>query len=663
MKCGKKVFNGLLTAALIGLTALLTGCGAGGASGGTSTTGGTTGNTTVAASLVLTLSDPATGNASNALTSGSPLTVTALLKDTAGAVVSNSVVTFTTGASFGTFSPASGTALTNASGIAMISLVAGSTTGAATVTASANVAATAVTGSIGYTVNVAQLGLSTLSFGTNPLSAYGTSNVTVTVTSGAAIYTTPTNVSFTSTCVTLGKAVLSPSVSTVNGLATASYRDNGCGVVDTITASLSNGATLAGNLSVALPDVSSVQFVSASPANLNVKGMGGTEVSTITFKVVDSGGNPIIGRTVNFSLDNTVGGLSLSSGSDITNGNGLAVALVHSGTILTPGRVTATTAGTSGTISTQSSQLYVSTGIPDQAHFSVSADKLNPEAWDYDGVPVVVTARLADRSGNPVPDGTAVVFTTEGGAITSGCVTGTSGNVSGATGGAGYCSVTWTSQAPRPGDGRSTILAYAIGEESFVDANGNGSYDQGETFTDQGEAYRDDNENGLYDLGEFFVDFNSNRVRDSADTLFTGVLCNTGCSPTHTLNVSGSLVLVFSKSSAVLPIISPRSVDLGGCTTQGSIHAVTLTLGDVNGNPLPVGTTVVASVSGDGTLVGPVSFTMPSSNVHSPSVFTVRIQNDATGSTCTDATSAGTLTVIVTTPKGLLTTDTIAVTN
>jgi hypothetical protein len=49
----------------------------------------------------------------------------------------------------------------------------------------------------------------------------------------------------------------------------------------------------------------------------------------------------------------------------------------------------------------------------------------------------------------------------------------------------------------QPYGGRSTVIAYAIGEESFVDTNGNDEYDFGESFFDQGEAFLDKNEDGV----------------------------------------------------------------------------------------------------------------------------------------------------------------------
>jgi hypothetical protein len=45
---------------------------------------------------------------------------------------------------------------------------------------------------------------------------------------------------------------------------------------------------------------------------------------------------------------------------------------------------------------------------------------------------------------------------------------------------------------------RSTILATALGEESFIDENGNGRYDIGEPFEDLSEAWLDHNEDRQY---------------------------------------------------------------------------------------------------------------------------------------------------------------------
>ena len=56
----------------------------------------------------------------------------------------------------------------------------------------------------------------------------------------------------------------------------------------------------------------------------------------------------------------------------------------------------------------------------------------------------------------------------------------------------------------QPYGGRSSLLAYTLGEESFVDANGNDEYDFGESFDDLAEAFLDKNEDGV--LGDVNAD-------------------------------------------------------------------------------------------------------------------------------------------------------------
>ena len=87
----------------------------------------------------------------------------------------------------------------------------------------------------------------------------------------------------------------------------------------------------------------------------------------------------------------------------------------------TAARVTATLSATQ--IATQSEQLAISTGIPDQNSMSLAFDRLAVDGT-CDGERINVTLRMADRFNNPVPEGTAANFRTEGGAIQAQCFTG-----------------------------------------------------------------------------------------------------------------------------------------------------------------------------------------------------------------------------------------------
>jgi hypothetical protein len=96
--------------------------------------------------------------------------------------------------------------------------------------------------------------------------------------------------------------------------------------------------------------------------------------------------------------------------------------------------------------------------------------------------------------------------------------------------------------------GRVTVLATAIGEESFPDKNGNGRFDESEYTLflglnvsdepyDLKEAFVDHNEDRFYNPEESntiteaggeleeFADFNRNGVFDLADGVYNGVLC------------------------------------------------------------------------------------------------------------------------------------------
>ncbi|MFZ6646647.1 hypothetical protein ACO0LO_13075 [Undibacterium sp. TJN25] len=166
-----KLFKALTASLLI---AILAACGGGGGSAGTPVQGGGTGTggtgtggtgTTANGQIVLSLSD-SSGAASNVLTAAG-LTAKATATDSTGAPAKNIVVTFTLDSVIAVLSPISGTALTDANGVAQISLKpgAGASTGAGTLTASATVTGTtAVTTTATYTVTSATITPSAINF-------------------------------------------------------------------------------------------------------------------------------------------------------------------------------------------------------------------------------------------------------------------------------------------------------------------------------------------------------------------------------------------------------------------------------------------------------------------------------------------------------------------
>ena len=115
------------------------------------------------------------------------------------------------------------------------------------------------------------------------------------------------------------------------------------------------------------------------------------------FRVLDQSGGPRVGVTVNFSLNTTVGGISVSPATAQSDANGNVQTVVQGGTVATTVRVTATVQGVTPVLSTQSSQLTITTGIPDQDSFSLAVQCPNIEGWSRDGV-VVAGYRAPVRS-------------------------------------------------------------------------------------------------------------------------------------------------------------------------------------------------------------------------------------------------------------------------
>tara|TARA_R110000744_G_scaffold647_2_gene2519 strand:- start:10600 stop:13008 length:2409 start_codon:yes stop_codon:yes gene_type:complete len=489
---------------------------------------------------------------------------------------------------------------------------------------------------------------------------------------------TQTPITFSSNCVADGFATIDTLVNTINGVASATFEDQSCaggdGNTDSIVASVVvNNATLSVSqtISIQAESIGSLAFVSADPSSLVLRGTGGqnsSSVSTLVFQVNGALGNPLAQQDVTFSLNTQTGGLTLSSTSGLTNSQGQVSTRVTAGDVPTSVRVTAEVVTESGdTIITQSDLLSVNTGLPDQNSITLSADNLNPEALDIDEQQVNLVVRLADTFNNPVPDGTAVNFTTEGGSIDGSCTT-----VSGA------CAVTWVSANPDVPDHRVTILATAIGHETLFDSNGNNIYDDGDGpgfndgtdnglstslygqtgFVDIGEAWRDDNEDGDRDTGEIFLDYNANGSFDSEDSLFNGPQCTgigCGMDEANTMHVRRALVLVTSSSAAQIDILDNsasivasnyQATNPTSAIPRDTTQSFTLVFADTARQPISSDSTIVVSSSA-GQLNGQTNLTMPSTAVNSESRATFTLENDVS-----EATQA-TVSVLITSPSGV----------
>lgn len=371
--------------------------------------------------------------------------------------------------------------------------------------ASVNYAGTSLQASRGFDVRATNATIDSFNAAVSPLSAYGQTPLTIQVT-GASV-TTPVNMTITSSCVALGKASLSPStLAATAAVNTIQYRDEGCGALqpqDQLLVVVNGTATSrALALPIDAPRESSMAFVGATPEVIFLKGSGFTESSVVTFQVRDAAGNPLPGRTVEMRLLTGAGGVTMEgravesinppSSNPFTqesNAQGLVSARVNSGTVPTPVRIHANIQGT--TIATVSSNLSVAAGLPSQLNFSLSQGTRNIEGYNIDGTPNTYQIIAADRSGNATPVGTSINFVAEGGQVEAikqlQLVSGISRAVA-----------NFVSAEPRPVDGRVTITAYTLGEESFLDLNGDNVYSAGEPFQDLGNIFKDRNLDGRF---------------------------------------------------------------------------------------------------------------------------------------------------------------------
>ena len=490
-------------------------------------------------------------------------------------------------------------------------------------------------------------------------------------------------VEFTSNCVSADQATLNTDISTVNGEASSTYTDDGCagsaGTKDQITAKVVTAdETLSATQEIDIrPEVvGSISFLSVESGSILLRGTGDSSESqsTVSFSVFNQNGTPLAGQTVAFSLTTEIGGIELSVTSAISDESGQVQTLISAGNVPTSVRVNASITDLNGEVlTTQSSAISITTGVPSQRTFTLSADVFNVEGFDFDGETSNITARLSDTFGNPVPDDTVVTFTSEGGQIGSSCLT-----IDGA------CTVVWTSANPRVDDGRVTILASAIGHETLFDSNGNNAFDDNDGgliedefntasgfgtasseftgFVDFSEAWRDDNENRLWDSGEPFLDYNNNQMFDDGDGLFNGAQCIDsalcGIGAAASIHVRKALILLVSGSNAYIDILDVENVLLASnydapsdppsvSIARGSKITLSAVIGDEFANVMPADT-IFAVITDEGDITITSGDTVANSAKLGKTQFDFEIENTlAVG----DDSVVANIQILVTTPR------------
>jgi len=573
----------------LAIAAALVACGGGGGSPGTTTGSSGAGSTPATGSPTLTLELVNAAGVKTNSVSGSGVTARATVKDAAGTVVAGKLVTFTGDASLIKFSPLSGQVLTDASGVASIQVSPASLTaaGAGSLNAATNVDTTALTAGFDYQLSASNVALTTLDVGIGSLAAFGNRAVSVLATiNGAAATNTPIQITFQASCGLVNPAT----VTTDNtGKASTTYSANNiscAGSNVSISASAPGASPLQGTIAVQAPSATNIQFVDAVPQLIYLTGSVGATQSQLQFRVVDSTGTPLQNQQIQLALVTNSGtGVSLNTmgnSSPVTvtsNASGIVSVAVFSGTVPTSVQVRANLVSNSA-IAATSNALTVASGRPVQRAASLSLAKFAIEGANIDGPTTDITMSLADRQGNPVPDGTQVNFVAESGVLVpASCVT---------AGGTSQCKVALRSQGTRPANGIVAVLAYVPGEEDFVDANFNNSFDTGETFTDLGNAYRDDNDSSAFDTGEFTVP----RAGATTCTGGTSGRANTCDGSWGPVDVRTQANVIFSTSFGTISGTLTNTVV--GTSTLGSLDVV---IADQNNNSMATGSAIAVTVT------------------------------------------------------------------
>ena len=573
----------------LAIAAALVACGGGGGSPGITSGSSGAGSTPAAGTptLVVDLVDAA-GVKTN-FVSGSGVTARAIVKDATGAVVAGKLVTFTADALLIKFNPLSGQVLTDANGVASIQVSPASLTaaGAGSLNVATTVGTTALTAGFDFQLSASNVALTSLDVGSGALAAFGNRAISViAAVNGVAAANTPIQVTFQASC-----GVVNPATVTTDntGKASSTYSANSLACAGSnvaISASAPGATPVQGTIAVQAPLATNIQFVSATPQIIYLAGSAGATQSQLVFKIVDSLGTALQNQSVQLSLITNSGtGVSLSTvgnSSPVTltsDASGQVSVAVFSGSVPTSVQVRAVLASNTAVAAT-SNVLTVASGRPVQRAASLSVSKFAIEGFNIDGPTSDLTMALADRQGNPVPDGTQVNFVAESGVmIPASCVT---------AAGASSCKVTIRSQGTRPTNGIVAVLGYVPGEEDFVDANFNNSYDVGETFTDLGNVYRDDNDNSVFDTGEFTVP----RAGGTTCTGGTNGRVNTCDGAWGVVDVRAQANVVFSTSFGTITGTLTNTVV--GTSTLGSLDVI---IADLNNNSMATGSAIAVTVT------------------------------------------------------------------
>lgn len=549
---------------------------------------------------------------------------------------------------------------------------------------SSNVPSSGVTGTTGAAATVANISLTSTP---TTVTTASTASIQATVTDNSGNDVADgTTVNFSVSSETYG--TVTSSATTSSGIATATF--TAASVPGTVTITATSGSvskTVA--VVISAPSNGSIVFVSAEPQVLGIKGGGQTATSTVQFLINDTNGNMVVdGTSVSFTMSGPSGGRLPEDGGEYIGDlddspttatastlSGYATVFLNSGSVAGPVTIMASVTSGEQTFSASSAVISIGGGVPSADHFNLATTKFNLPGLVKSNSQATISAYIADRFGNyNVLESTSVSFYTEAGAI----------DTSNTTDATGITEVTFRTQSPDPADvasttaettsrnglnttyglsipsttnyrdGWVTVLATVQGEEAFEDANANGLYGTGETFTDVGEPFIDENDDGCRNDGstencdgtisadtdpfEEYVDANGNGQYDGPNGVWDGPDCPDSDCQTSKM-IWTDITLAFTGDPYYCEI-SPTTF----AVANGGSQTFYVMVGDENTNR-PVGETTIEVTASLGTLTGTTSHTVPDGLASGPSIISFTL-SDADAADIATA-EAATVTVTV----------------
>ena len=575
------------------LALMLAGCGGGGSDGYYNNDGSSSGNITTNPSTgeevksvnisTIQLIDR-NGNLTQAI-AAEGVSAQVKVTDQSGKGISGALVTFTVtgGVVLGS---SNGAVLTNTNGEASISVKPENlnTNGAYQISAVADFDGTeASTPALNFSLQATNIILVDLTAASTQLESGGSTNITLkTQDANTKVNQNNVNVEFTAPC---GKFEPATVVSSNQGNVTTTYKAIGtdgklCTGTQKISATGLNIPEVGIDVSIKALEANSLVYTS-NKVNLGIRKSGSASSGQIEFTLY-ANGVPIADQDVLIEKVQAPEDLSFVSFGNQNNktiksdSNGKVIVNLYPGDKPGPVEIRATLVSDKN-VSAVSKNVSVSIGRVTQDGLSLSVSK-NSLQNVIDGDTATITARMVDRTRNPVPDGTVISFVSEGGKVEPNCSTVQ-----------GVCSVTLTTQEPRPLDNRVTVLAYVEGDKSFTDLDGDNLYTKGvdRLLSNIGSFFRDDNEDNQYNkdygIGEFLYNraVLGNKATCAPSTIRQPNIADT-CDDNLDTVIRQQLLFAFAENTPTFTNVK----------ASGSLLSFNMYGNSAQSVPMPTGTTI-----------------------------------------------------------------------